>query len=130
LAHRWDYVVEHNVQLPDEYDEIYRDLEPFWGIDPLDLQKTREELESRNGTVVVEKTDQSPRVEVVGSKLPPDSEERLTRTIRKILVLLEGIEHYLPPFRAVFSPHDGPNMLSDYRVKSMALAAAANGSSE
>ncbi|KIM52545.1 hypothetical protein SCLCIDRAFT_60830, partial [Scleroderma citrinum Foug A] len=33
----WDYIVEHNVQLPDEYDEIYYDLEPFWGVDPEDM---------------------------------------------------------------------------------------------
>lgn len=122
--------MEHDVQLPDEYDDIYHDLEPFWGIDPLDLQKIREELEARNGTVVVEKTDQSPHIELVGRKLPPDSEERLTRIILKIILLLEDVEHYLPPFRAVFSPHDGPDMLTDYGVKSMALAAAANGSSK
>ncbi len=28
---RWSYVTEHNVQLPDEYDQIHNDLEPFWG---------------------------------------------------------------------------------------------------
>ncbi|OJA20997.1 hypothetical protein AZE42_09122 [Rhizopogon vesiculosus] len=124
----WDYVMEHEVQLPDEYDDIYRDLEPFWGIDPLDLQKTREELEVKHEIVTVEKTDKSPRIEVVDRRLPPDSEERLTRIIQNILILLDDVEHSLPPFRAVFSPHDGPNMLSDYGVKSMALAAAANGS--
>jgi len=122
--------MEHNVQLPDEYDDIYRDLEPFWGIDPLYLQKTREDLETRNGTVVVEKTDRSPYVEVVSHRLPSDSAKQLTRIIQDILLLVEDIGHHLPPFRAVFSPHDGPNMLSDYRVKSMALAAAANGSSK
>jgi hypothetical protein len=122
--------VEHNVQLPDEYDEIYRDLEPYWGIDPLDLQKTREELETHDLTVVVEKTDQSPHIEIVNHHLPPNKVEHLTRTIRNVLVLLEGIEHSLLPFRAVFSPNDGPAMLSDYGLKSMALAAAANGTSK
>jgi len=122
--------MEHNVQLPDEYDDIYRDLEPFWGINPLYLQKTREDLETRNGTVVVEKTDRSPHIEVVSHRLPSDSAKQLTQIIRDILLLVEDIEHHLPPFRAVFSPHDGPSMVSDYRVKSMALAAAANGSSK
>ncbi|PBK80587.1 hypothetical protein ARMGADRAFT_859444, partial [Armillaria gallica] len=26
----WEYVEKNNVQLPDEYDQIYRDLEPYW----------------------------------------------------------------------------------------------------
>ncbi|KAG1729524.1 glycosyl transferase family 90-domain-containing protein [Suillus paluster] len=121
----WDYVVAHNVQLPDEYDEIYRDLEPFWGIDPLAIQKTREELEAQEHTVVIAKSDESPHIEVVGYHLPPGSEEPLLKRIDNILRLLQDVEQFLPPFRAVFSPHDNPSMLSDYGVRSMAIAAAA-----
>jgi hypothetical protein len=130
LTCRWDYVVKHDVQLPDEYDEIHHDLEPFWGIDPLLLQKTREELETQDHVVVVEKTAENPYIEIVHRKLPPANEEKLTERIWNILLLLEGVEDFLPPFRAVFSPHDNPSMLSDYGVRSMAIAAAATGSSE
>ncbi|KAG2151174.1 glycosyl transferase family 90-domain-containing protein [Suillus bovinus] len=122
----WDYVVAHNVQLPDEYDEIYQDLEPFWGIDPLDFQKNIEELEAQENTVVIAKTDKSSSVEVVGYRLPPDSVSRLISRIDNVLQLLQDIKDDLPPFRAVFSPHDNPSMLSDYGVKSMALDAAAS----
>ncbi|KAJ8584607.1 glycosyltransferase family 90 protein [Rhizopogon salebrosus TDB-379] len=124
----WDYVVKHNVQLPDEYDEIHHDLEPFWGIDPLHLQKTREELETQDHVVVVEKTAENPYIEIVHRRLPLANEEKLTERIWNILLLLEGVEDFLPPFRAVFSPHDNPSMLSDYGVRSMAIAAAATGS--
>lgn len=127
---RWDYVVEHNVQLPDEYDEIYHDLEPFWGIDPFDLQKTREELEKNDEIVVIEKTDESPYIEVVGRKLPAGSEDRLTERVSNILSLLVDVEDLIPPFRAVVSPHDNPGKLSDYGIRSMAIAAAATGSSK
>ncbi|KAG2351992.1 glycosyl transferase family 90-domain-containing protein [Suillus spraguei] len=120
----WDYVVAHNVQLPDEYDEIYHDLEPFWGIDPLDFQKTREELEAKEHTVVIAKTDEGPFIEVVDYHLPHDDVQRLLGGIEHVLELLQGVEDFLPPFRAVFSPHDNPSMLSDYGVKSMALEAA------
>ncbi|KAF9240419.1 glycosyl transferase family 90-domain-containing protein [Melanogaster broomeanus] len=79
----WDYVVKHDVRLPDEYDEIYHDLEPFWGIDPYDLAITQEELEHRTQIVTVQKT---------------------------------------PSGRA-----SAPPMLSDWRIKNMALEAAARG---
>ncbi|KAG2063178.1 hypothetical protein BDR04DRAFT_978260, partial [Suillus decipiens] len=121
----WDYVVAHNVQLPDEYDDIYRDLEPFWGIDPLDFQKTREQLEAKEQTVVIAKTDQNSVIEIVNYHLPEESAPRLIASIERILDLLRDVEDLLPPFRAVFSPHDNPAMLSDYGVKSMSLEAAA-----
>ncbi|KAG1871500.1 glycosyltransferase family 90 protein [Suillus subluteus] len=121
----WDYVVTHNVQLPDEYDEIYQDLEPFWGIDPLAFQESREQLEAQFNTIVIAKTDQRPSVEVADYNLPEDATERLLGRIDNVLRLLQDIEHLLPPFRAVFSPHDNPSMLSDHGVKSKALEAAA-----
>lgn len=119
----------HNVQLPDEYDEIYQDLEPYWGIDPLDFQKNREHLEAQDNTVVIAKTDQSPIIEVIDYHLPEDSAKWLVGRIDNVLQLLEDVEEHLPPFRAVFSPHDNPSMLSDYGIKSMALEAAAARSS-
>lgn len=124
-AYRWDYVVEHNVQLPDEYDEIYQDLEPYWGIDPLDFQKNIEQLEAQENTVVIAKTEQNSFIEVVDYHLPQDSVQMLLDRIDNVLEFLKDIEHHLPPFRAVFSPHDNPSMLSDYGIKSMALEAAA-----
>ncbi|KAG8891073.1 Glycosyltransferase Family 90 domain containing protein [Tulasnella sp. 332] len=34
FEHWWNYVQIHEVQLPDEYDQIFHDIEPFWGMDP------------------------------------------------------------------------------------------------
>jgi len=127
---RWDYVVKHDVQLPDEYDEIYHDLEPFWGIDPLDLQKTREQLETEKDTVVVEKRGRNSYIEIVDYNLPPDAEDRLIERVWNIMLLLEDVVDFVPPFRAVFSPHDNPGMLSDYAVRSAAIAAAATNTSK
>ncbi|KAG2068520.1 hypothetical protein BDR04DRAFT_1208647, partial [Suillus decipiens] len=121
----WDYVVTHNVQLPDQYDEIYRDLEPYWGIDPLDFQKTREQLGALDQTVIVAKTDQSPVIEVVDYHLPQQNAKDRVGRVENVLRLLQDVQDFMPPFRAVFSPHDNPAMLSDYGIKSMALDAAA-----
>ncbi|KIJ07245.1 glycosyltransferase family 90 protein, partial [Paxillus involutus ATCC 200175] len=123
----WDYVVKHDVQLPDEYDEIYHDLEPFWGIDPYDLAVTQEELEQRQGTVTVHKTPFNAGLEIVGETLPEDRRAELQRTIENILTLLKDVQHELPPLRITFSPYDNPSMLSDWRIKNMTLEAAAKG---
>ena len=37
---RWEFVQEYDVQLPDEYDQIYEDLERFWGLEPTEPHKT------------------------------------------------------------------------------------------
>lgn len=50
---RWAYVKKHNVQLPDEYDQINRDIEPFWAVDPLVLVKIQKHWESRPDSFTV-----------------------------------------------------------------------------
>ncbi|KAG9311520.1 hypothetical protein JVU11DRAFT_7723 [Chiua virens] len=122
----WDYVVKHHVQLPDEYDEIYKDIEPFWGIDPAELAHTQEELETQPDTVTVEKTDSLPQFKVVGTTLPPNR-QNLISGVDNILELVREVELDIPPIRITFSPFDNPNMVSDWQIKSMALKAAANG---
>ena len=117
---RWNYVTENNVQLPDEYDTIFHDLEPFWGIHPRDLLRLREEMESRKDSYTLARTNGT-RIDVVNYALHDD---RLIRNSGSVLKLFRDIEEFLPPLRAVFSPHDAPSLLSDYGVKGAALRAA------
>lgn len=44
---RWEYVQQHRVLLPDEYDRIYHDIEPFWAIEPTELAKSQSQLEAQ-----------------------------------------------------------------------------------
>ncbi|CAK5262218.1 unnamed protein product [Mycena citricolor] len=120
----WIYVQENNVQLPDEYDTIYHDLEPFWGVSPGDLGVIREELEGKFDSFTLGKTEQTDRVRVLNTSLTPSRYHELLKSSEGILDLLNDVAASLPPFRAVFSPHDGPNRMSDYRVLQTALKAA------
>lgn len=61
---------------------------------------------------------------------PADPENPHIRGAQDLIELLKDVEHLLPPFRAVFSPHDNPSLLSDYRVKKFLVDAAANGTCE
>ena len=120
--------MKHNVQLPDEYDEIYQDLEPFWGIDPEDLAHVQDKLEKGFDIITVAKTPSSPGFEIVDTTIRGDPASHFQR-INDILDLISDIEHELPPMRISFSHHDNPNMLSDWRIRNMALEAARNGKS-
>ncbi|KAF7377561.1 Beta-1,2-xylosyltransferase 1 [Mycena sanguinolenta] len=120
----WRYVQKHNVQLPDEYDQIHADLEPFWGIEPKDLLAIRSELEAKVDSYTIGKTADS-QVGVVNTSFTPGKHDQLIVRSVNVIDLLSDVEEYLPPFRAVFSPHDGPNRLSDYFVEDAARQAAA-----
>lgn len=126
---RWRYAQAHDVQLPDEYDFIWRDLEPFWGIDPADLLSIQEQQERIPDSFIIGKNDTS-RLGLLGTAFsePEKAKERnLFRGLDEMLNLLKPVDEHLPNFRAVFSPHDNPNLLSDYHVKKAVLDAAAAG---
>ncbi|EKM77598.1 hypothetical protein AGABI1DRAFT_77101 [Agaricus bisporus var. burnettii JB137-S8] len=120
----WKYVTEHNVQLPDEYDQIFHDLEPFWGLEPSDLFKTQAELETRIDSYTIGKQDGSD-VDVLTYAFTEGRYDQLIAGSKKIIALLSEIQHLLPDFRMTISPHDGPNFLSDWEIKRATLEAAA-----
>ncbi|KAF7303773.1 hypothetical protein MIND_00606900 [Mycena indigotica] len=120
---RWDYVREHAVELPDEYDQINDDLEPFWGLEPKDFLAIRSELEAKIDSYTVGKSATT-GVHVVNTSFAPGKYDQLIKGSVAVVDLLRDVEDRLPPFRAVFSPHDSPNRLSDYFVEEAARRAA------
>ncbi|KAJ6551291.1 glycosyl transferase family 90-domain-containing protein [Mycena capillaripes] len=104
----WNYVREHAVQLPDEYDQIHADLEPFWGIEPKDLFAIRSELEAKVDSYTLGQNVYD-EIDVVNTSFAPGKHDQLIKGSENIIDLLSDVEEFLPPFRAVFSPHDGPN---------------------
>lgn len=130
-ANRWSYCKRHNVQLPDEYDRIYHDLEPFWGINPVDLNRLQAELASSQESYTLGKTKQDSNVTILTYKLPelgPNSPTKYhISTAKKIAGMVDEVSKYIPPFRAVFSPHDNPSMMTDWGLKTLAIEAAAAG---
>ncbi|EEB89018.1 hypothetical protein MPER_12940 [Moniliophthora perniciosa FA553] len=113
----------HDVQLPDEYDQIYHDLEPFWGINPKDLQEFQNANEEKKDSYTLGKVAEQGVITVLRTSFE-EGRDHLIRGGEDIVALLKDVSKDLPPFRATFSPHDGPNRLSDYEVKDAALVAA------
>ncbi|KAF8908122.1 glycosyl transferase family 90-domain-containing protein [Gymnopilus junonius] len=97
----WTYVEKHDVQLPDEYDQIFKDLEPFWGIDPQDLQRIQNDWGAHVGSYTIGRI---PHHGPVG-----------------------GGPDFNTAFRAVFSPHDNPDLPLHFKLRKEALKAARSG---
>ncbi|GFZ52429.1 hypothetical protein JCM24511_10202 [Saitozyma sp. JCM 24511] len=111
----WKYVVENNVTLPDEYDQIDRDLLPFRSLSWRDLNR-RVDRASRlpdTYTLQVENGSLSASVsfeehEIYGSK------ER----VEGQTALIGPISHELEDFRAVYWVHDTPSVLISHGHRS------------
>ncbi|KAG9051021.1 Glycosyltransferase Family 90 domain containing protein [Tulasnella sp. UAMH 9824] len=123
----WRYVVQHKVQLPDEYDRIYHDLEPFWGMSPSFLQQQQRnwETDGEVGSFTIASEDHE--VFFAGHSVTGDeggariAEERAADQLR----LLEDVQQWLPDFRATFSAHDVPYQFIGHDLRSEAVDRAA-----
>lgn len=124
---RWAYVQEHNVQLPDEYDQIYRDLEPFWGMNPTDLQRIQRGWEAHVDSFTVGKDTFDEPISLKNHTFDDIGPNSLAKGAYELMDLLEEVQDSIPPFHAVFSPHDNPNLLTDRVFKNAAIRAAKEG---
>jgi hypothetical protein len=117
-------VKTYEIPLPDEYDLISSNLAPFWGIDPRRLQKTRENWESKKDTYTIGKTSIGGQLELI--KYSFHNESRMsdfTVGHRELKKLLREVLDFIPPFRAIMSPHDNPTLLSNYDLLQSAIQA-------
>ncbi|KAF8631386.1 hypothetical protein AX15_002417 [Amanita polypyramis BW_CC] len=128
---RWfDWAKSHHVQLLDDYDSIAHSLEPFWGVSPSDLNHIQHRQEHTTDTFTVAKNSSyNPTYLARTSYSNPDPrDQRAPRGMDEILALLEPIDHLLPNFRLIFSPHDNPNLLTNHEIRQAFVDAARNGS--
>ncbi|KAJ7178854.1 glycosyl transferase family 90-domain-containing protein [Mycena crocata] len=125
----WAYSSTHAVQLPDEYDQIDRDLAHFYGVAPVDLRRIQREWEAHADSYTIGKDGEQDGISMLNFTLPENEEVRLELAAGafQMIDLLAEVERDIPPFRAVFSPHDNPNLVTNYVLKQQALEAAKKG---
>ncbi len=119
--------------LPDEYDQIWRDLEPFWAMEPSDLERFVEEAQAEVETYTIGRDNMTSPVALVNYTFADPEhwkEKNALRGADDIVELLKDVQQHLPPFRAVISPMDNPMLLADARTRGQLLAAAARNESE
>ncbi|KAK0482416.1 glycosyltransferase family 90 protein [Armillaria novae-zelandiae] len=113
----WEYVEKNNVQLPDEYDQIYRDLEPYWGVNPVDLNGIIRGWEDHEDTFTLGK-EEGHRVGLARYAIrDPATHRHVVSGVQMLSEILEDVDEFLPPFRAVFHPHDNPEHVTDWELR-------------
>jgi hypothetical protein len=127
----WAYVAEHDVQLPDEYDSINEDLEPYWGHEPAFLRALQAEREGWFDSVTIGKDGWGSPAGLVNLSIAEERRERMTeyylmKVVRPHLEILRDVEEWIPPFRATFGTDDRPGELQDWEWKERAVQAAKN----
>ncbi|KAJ6494076.1 glycosyl transferase family 90-domain-containing protein [Mycena vitilis] len=125
----WAYTAVHNVPLPDEYDQIDADLAPFYGVHPAQLQESQRGWEAHVHSYTLGKDREGDGLGMLNATLPEEKavREDLASPGMQIIELMREVEKELPVFRAVFSPHDSPNMVFEHELRQDALAAAKKG---
>lgn len=120
----WDYVVyvslfltgcneadtdsTNDVQMPDEYDQIMKDLLPFYALSPKDLKNRLEETAQMPDTYVVRVRHGSIRSTArFDADVIAGADDRQGGQID----LLRPVARYLPDLMAVYSVHDTPSQL-------------------
>ena len=111
------------MQLPDEYDQIHRDLERYWGMDPADLQALYADLEARKTDFVVLLKSEDGHFGLDNRLNNPDNTHE---PVRAVMDLLSDIDQHLPPFRAIFTHDDRPNRLMEHDIEDALMRAIDN----
>ncbi|KAG9026087.1 Glycosyltransferase Family 90 domain containing protein [Tulasnella sp. JGI-2019a] len=121
----WQYVLMNRVALPDEYDQIHKDLEPFWGIHPDELRTRQTAAESRRDAFTIAVTDG--KAAFTSTTSTPNEESLSEEGSRRAMVQLEVLQFlakWLPDLRASFSVLDTPSLLLDHDYHRAAVNAA------
>lgn len=100
-------------------------------MNPVDLRRLQAEHESHLDSYTIGKTAKDEDISILKVSFSyngpgtPASAHR--NQAQEMIDTLKDVQDFLPPFRAVFSPHDNPNLFTDWEVKSQMLRAAGAG---
>ncbi|WWC86254.1 uncharacterized protein L201_001127 [Kwoniella dendrophila CBS 6074] len=113
----WAYAEKNNVQLKDEYDQIYHDLEPFHALPPKKIQSLLKESSELSGMYTIS----CPGISVTASSgstkciykivekgLNEEGRRVAKERAKEQLGLLKDIENLLEPIKIVMYSHDVP----------------------
>lgn len=101
----WQYAVDNNVIIKDEYDQIFRDLMPFFALEPKDLHhRTMVMATERPESFTL--TIQDGKVSISGSEAKLKRATDLADLLRRFAPTMgEG-----PPVNMTFTKHDQPTV--------------------
>ena len=118
--------------MPDEYNSIFEDLEPYWSQSPADLREAQAERERQHFTFTIGKLEDGEPIQLLNVSV---NDQRLVEPLTKYggipqIDLLREVQSSIPPFRATFGHDDSPSLLQDWVWKDAALKAVKEGRCE
>ncbi|KZO90802.1 glycosyltransferase family 90 protein [Calocera viscosa TUFC12733] len=131
----WAYVKRHNVQLPDEYDQILSDLEMFYAYSPADLRRLQTSTRQQPGTYTLGTSPATGTLQLVTHHLSEEEQALGLLRAREQLELMQGydeewvdeqtgrrtnvqreIVRATGEWEATFGAHDGPSEFGDWAI--------------
>ncbi|GAA5821220.1 hypothetical protein JCM3770_006880 [Rhodotorula araucariae] len=101
----WAYAKANRIILVDEYDQIQRDLEPFWALEPSDLAHRVRVMQERDETFTIQ-VEEGKVAEVGG--------QAFLRRAKDLGDLIRRFSTYVPDVNLTFTRHDQPACQLDY----------------
>ncbi|BEJ14671.1 hypothetical protein CspHIS471_0404380 [Cutaneotrichosporon sp. HIS471] len=128
----WYWAQEAGIPLPDEYDQIHLDLEPYLAIRPSDFRDNVEAASKMEGMYTITcatKGDIGTECteKVQGEGLDPEVHLVLTQRSVAQLELIKPLEGMLQDIKAVFFMHDGPWQFVGHDYKQLLEESAESG---
>ncbi|KAA1138934.1 hypothetical protein PGTUg99_030169 [Puccinia graminis f. sp. tritici] len=115
----WQFAVDNQVGLVDEYDQISKDLEPFWAIEPSRLRKLSNQLQTKqNDRRLIFQVDSEGKVNRTGAFGASARAKDLSN-------LMESYQKYsvnaMKPFTMVIGADDQAEIKTTWRERSRLL---------
>ncbi|BGP16351.1 hypothetical protein JCM10213_004892 [Rhodosporidiobolus nylandii] len=114
----WAYAKANRVILVDEYDQIHRDLEPFWALEPSDLAHRVRVMQERDETFTIQVTD---------GKVAEVGEQAFLRRAKDLGDLIARFSQFVPNVNLTFTRHDQPACQLDWFHKERMIELAQQG---
>ncbi|GAA6040182.1 hypothetical protein JCM8097_004167 [Rhodosporidiobolus ruineniae] len=114
----WAYAKANRIILTDEYDQIHRDLEPFWALEPSDLAHRVRVMQDR---------EESFTIQVLNGEVAETGEQASLRRAKDLGDLVRRFSSYVPDVNLTFTRHDQPAVQLDWYHKERMIELAQQG---
>ncbi|GAA6025765.1 hypothetical protein JCM10207_000786 [Rhodosporidiobolus poonsookiae] len=101
----WAYAKANRVVLVDEYDQIHKDLEPFWALEPSDLAHRVDVMQQREETFTIQ---------VQNGEVAEVGEQAFLRRAKDLGDLIRRFSAHVPDVNLTFTRHDQPACQLDW----------------
>ncbi|KAM0753092.1 hypothetical protein T439DRAFT_286471 [Meredithblackwellia eburnea MCA 4105] len=95
----WEYAKANRIVLTDEYDQIHRDLEPFWALEPSDMLHRIRVMQDREETFTIS---------VLDGVVKLSGEQAFLRRAKDLGDLMSRFSTHVSDLNMTFTRHDQP----------------------